>query len=130
MGWLDKLGAAWRWWSAECARHDCRHDAQKAERVLMAMEQRQARRPTLLTFSVEAVAHLVGAAPGDLPPILGRLERDGMVFRDPMSGRYTLIPIPSTWAPDRGVALTRGPRDRVELARPRRELGLPAAGGR
>ena len=100
MGWLGKLSAAWRWWSEQCAKYDRRYDTLKAERVLMVMAAQQARQPAVLAFSMDALANLVGAAPGDLPPILASLERDAIVFRDHVTGRYSLVPMPWLRAPE------------------------------
>jgi hypothetical protein len=87
MNWLRRLSTAWRWWNAQCAKHDRRYDALKARRVLTAMAEEQGRHSAVLAFSVDALANLVGAAPGDLPPVLADLERDASLFRDDITGR-------------------------------------------
>jgi hypothetical protein len=61
-----------------------------AERILEVMRRRQAHARTELLFSTELLTKFVGAAPAGVIPALRKLERDGLIVRDDITGRCIL----------------------------------------
>jgi hypothetical protein len=64
-----------------------------AERILAVMRRRQADARTELLFSTELLTKFVGAEPAGVFRAL-RLERDGLIVRDDMTGRCILADKP------------------------------------
>jgi hypothetical protein len=65
-----------------------------AERILAVMRRRQADARAELLFSTELLTKFVGAEPPEVFRPLSNLERNRLVFRDDMTGRFILADKP------------------------------------
>jgi hypothetical protein len=61
-----------------------------AERILEMMRRRQADARTELSFSTERLTKLFGAEPAGIFRALRQIERDRLILRDDMTGRWIL----------------------------------------
>jgi hypothetical protein len=65
-----------------------------AERILAVMRRRQADARAELLFETELLTKFVGARPAEVFRALRELERDRLIFREDMTGRYILADKP------------------------------------
>jgi hypothetical protein len=96
MSWLAEFAALVKSWATWGVKRAARPQAGLAERVLAEMQWKQAANPAAVLFEVEPLARLVGVTASELLPALKQLEREGRVFRDARTGRYSLMRTP--WA--------------------------------